>query len=446
MTEHEDSRLVDYLYGEMADEDARVFEQAMADDQALAEDVDALDGLLGSLREADEADAPASHLDALILAHAREAAEANRPIPWYRRVLFGPVIGVVAVSACAVFMTVIYVPLSSESLSPPPAATAPPAYAPEERTVTLREQPAVEVQARLAKNEAEPPSGGAVAKLPAAAPVTRQRSKVAELDLAEGERGYGSGSTAERRRDSNLASKPKRKARAAPKPRSAPAKSQDNLQGKKESAKHDRSRSLGSAEVPTATPPPPRAPADQPAAPAPDPEATPMEDKRVTGSGGVFAGADGDADDMAASGPAPRMPAGELRAEAGRAVGGELAEVERRESQARALARDSRTRAQKAVASGDVDQARRIYADARRATAGTLAYFELTLWLARLEYDHARYGTALALAREASSSRDSNLRAQAREVVARVEHEQGERAAEAREPASAAPAPADSAR
>ena len=76
MSELEDNRLVDYLYGEMDPSERQAFQEDMETDQALAKTVEDMQSMLGSLRTLDTEEAPSDHLDSLILAQAKQASES----------------------------------------------------------------------------------------------------------------------------------------------------------------------------------------------------------------------------------------------------------------------------------------------------------------------------------------------------------------------------------
>ena len=451
MTEHEDNRLVEYLYGEMPEEDALAFERAMADDADLASEVDELDGVLGALREVDETDDPSPHLDSLVMAAARQEAEASRPVAWWRRLLFGPGFGVLAAGSCAVVLAVVFLPMMKTSDMPvaePPLNAAAPAKVAEKRPMLAEEAE------RSAVDEVIPAAD--------------------QPNLGAGGDGFasgaGEGSSSGARPNIVATKRPARSARRvarapAPKPKPAFAEAKKEARGKKAFERPSRELDFKAkdkrvAEAPAASAPAAGAPAARTASPRPQKRKRAMVERPAPPAGRVAdlakaepapppppepepeVDANEDRDDSVARGDTivreiPRAPKAQLRAGAVRkAIGGELQEVERREAQAKVFARRVRQQANQKLAAGDVGGARKLYERSRREITGTLAYFEMTLWLARLEYDHGLYGRALALAQEASNSRDSNLSAQARRVVARAE------AQEQRDVPAAAPAEA----
>jgi hypothetical protein len=95
-----------------------------------------------------------------------------------------------------------------------------------------------------------------------------------------------------------------------------------------------------------------------------------------------------------------------------------------REAWARALARKARLKAKKLLAVGRIGAAREVYLQIRPTVRNTMAFFELSLWLAQLEYAQGRFVYARQYAQEASRSRDQRIQAKAREVVARVRQDE----------------------
>jgi anti-sigma factor RsiW len=70
----EDTRLVDHLYGELSEKEAREYRRALDEDPALAEEASSFEETLGLLRQHEDEE-PSPHLDSLILARAREEAD-----------------------------------------------------------------------------------------------------------------------------------------------------------------------------------------------------------------------------------------------------------------------------------------------------------------------------------------------------------------------------------
>ncbi len=161
MTQYDDTQLVDYLFDEMSEEDARAFEQAMSEDAALSAEVDALEATLGVMRELEDAEPP-PHLDALILATARQTAEAvqaeREEASWLgrlRKMILTPAFGLAAAASLAV---VLMVSVGTQSFLAEPQDAS----------------------------EAVPPGFGASAKAPAEAPVAAS-AEAPDDDLADEE-------------------------------------------------------------------------------------------------------------------------------------------------------------------------------------------------------------------------------------------------------------------
>lgn len=200
MTQSDDNRLVDYLYGELADEDASAFEQQLDDDPVLAEEVDETGALLDAYRELDAPD-PAPFLDAKILASARASVE-DRPSPWFRRLFSGPMAGVLAAGTCAVALAMIAVPMNAPDEAP--AAFTISASEPEGRPANAEPSPALKVETEKKERFARKPDG--VEFEPSADPVAVPAA------------------TAPRPVRASRTDTARRKLAARPKPRRAPAK------------------------------------------------------------------------------------------------------------------------------------------------------------------------------------------------------------------------------
>jgi hypothetical protein len=110
VTTEKDNKLVDYLYGELSEEEAEAFERSLESDEALSSEVDGLSETLQTLRTV-EAEDPSPHLDALILAHARQVAdEEKEKRGWFRKLLASPLAGLVAAGSVAMIAALVAVP------------------------------------------------------------------------------------------------------------------------------------------------------------------------------------------------------------------------------------------------------------------------------------------------------------------------------------------------
>lgn len=117
MSNREDHRLVEHLYDELSPSEEQAFRRLLADDDAMAADAAALEATLSNLREALPAEEPAPHLDAKIMAYAREAAARSEEQSWvgrFRRFLRGPALGLVAAGTAAVIGAFVILPQMRE--------------------------------------------------------------------------------------------------------------------------------------------------------------------------------------------------------------------------------------------------------------------------------------------------------------------------------------------
>lgn len=194
MTTDKDSRLVEYLYDEMTDEEADAFERALESDQALSAEVEELDDTLRALRSV-EGEEPPGHLDALILASAREAAEGfeeeadKRGLRGWLRKMFGsPIAGLIGAASVALIAAIVMVPTMLTQKSVP----------------ADMEMEGVPPPAIVAKQEATR------APAPEEAPVSRTETDLAPRMAAEPDPAPPPKAI--------IAGKPKRKARARPRP------------------------------------------------------------------------------------------------------------------------------------------------------------------------------------------------------------------------------------
>ena len=110
MSEVDDNRLVDYLYGEMDQSEMRAFEDVMQEDAQLSESVHGFESMLDTIRTV-ETQAPSDHLDSLILAHARE--EKPEATSWISRLFDNPKAALALSGACALAVAVILIPQTS---------------------------------------------------------------------------------------------------------------------------------------------------------------------------------------------------------------------------------------------------------------------------------------------------------------------------------------------
>lgn len=186
-SERDESRLVEYLYGELSADEARAFERALTDDPAAAADARALESVLALAREVDAPVEPPAFLDAKIMAAARAEvaaqAESARARGW-RRWLTGPSVGgaliAMAASALVVLNLDLLAPRSSEHELAPVAAPRAPA------TAVPAPEPAAPEAARVAAKEAvdapaEPPAATSAALSKTSAAEARRELQDLEL-------------------------------------------------------------------------------------------------------------------------------------------------------------------------------------------------------------------------------------------------------------------------
>lgn len=114
MSGREDTRLIDHLYGELSEQDAREYQRALEEDPALAAEAESFESTLGLMREHEDEE-PSPHLDALILAHARQEAEKleerGQGVRGFLRKMFrSPSLGVVVAGSLAAVIAVAILP------------------------------------------------------------------------------------------------------------------------------------------------------------------------------------------------------------------------------------------------------------------------------------------------------------------------------------------------
>jgi hypothetical protein len=162
-SERDDSRLVEYLYGELSADEARAYERSLADDGEASADARALASVLALAREVDPAVDPPSFLDAKIMAAARAQAEAQveatRSRGW-RRWLSGSSVGGALIAVAASALVVLNLDLLEPRIVEPTAAPRAPS--------PQREASSNVVAKREAQPVGEPPPPAATAAAPIA--------------------------------------------------------------------------------------------------------------------------------------------------------------------------------------------------------------------------------------------------------------------------------------
>jgi hypothetical protein len=117
VSNREDHRLVDHVYDELSPNEEQTFQRLLADDPSMAEELASFESTLSVLREGLPAEDPSPHLDAKILAYARQAAAESEGASWLGRVrkfLRGPAIGLVAAGTAAIVGAFLVLPQMKE--------------------------------------------------------------------------------------------------------------------------------------------------------------------------------------------------------------------------------------------------------------------------------------------------------------------------------------------
>ncbi|MEQ9500489.1 MAG: hypothetical protein RIT81_26680 [Deltaproteobacteria bacterium] len=418
MSRYDDSQLVDYLFDEMSEEDARAFEQAMSEDAALSAQVEGLEETLGVMREHEDEE-PSKHLDALILATARQTAEAVQEereassfFGRFRKLLLTPAFGLAAAASLAV-VAVVSVNVSNFMAEP--------------QTTTEAVPPGVTASARSADTPAQDPA-------PEPKPVEEAEDTFAfgdELgDKAKLERdGFDRADDTDKNRESVARRAPKRRrARSARKPAPPPPKAPPKMLAKKTAPAPvtGRSASGGAAapatDLPTggaAAPGAEGAMAREPTrqavtkldaadtADAKRPASTPTPAKpsvRSLGAKRRFEDALSDDEAPVAEAPAEAKVASKARVQADKEVRASatlddgLSEAQRAANLASAMVKA----AEQEITRKQYDSARRIFGRATQRVRGTPSEGEVLLRWAYFERDQRRYEVCVSLADRAS--------------------------------------------
>jgi hypothetical protein len=135
-----DTRLVDYLYGELSKQERAEVRRELDSDAELKKELESFEQVLADVRAVPDEE-PSAHLDSLILAHAREGAEKNASRSWLRRLLRMRAFSVAVAGALAALVAVVVAPtlmmhretqseinaFSTPTAARAPAPTPPPA-------------------------------------------------------------------------------------------------------------------------------------------------------------------------------------------------------------------------------------------------------------------------------------------------------------------------------
>lgn len=173
-SERDESRLVEYLYGELSADEARVYERSLADDGDATADARALASVLALSREVDPPVDPPSFLDAKIVAAARAQAEAHadaaRSRGW-RRWLTGSSVGGALIAVAASALVVLNLDLLEPRITEPAGVA---------RAPSAQREVSPSVAAKLeAQPAGEPPPPAATAAAPIA-PAKEAQEAVAD--------------------------------------------------------------------------------------------------------------------------------------------------------------------------------------------------------------------------------------------------------------------------
>jgi hypothetical protein len=469
VTEREDTQLVDLLYGELSKEEASEYRRTLESDAAKKQELESFENVLSVLRSTED-EAPSPHLDALILAQARQQADAiaaegrERGLRGFiRKMLRSPIAGVAVVTSLVVAIAVPALVLmqtpkrSAARYEEAPAVASPPpappregelaqpeaqAYGPaagmDEKTVALDET-------REAKPSPAPPTGGASAR---------------ELDRAKGnaslhaspKRAPGPGFGRVRGEVNKPASEPEPPAARAPvrdaddadlfaarradEERRAPAKKAKLAEAP--SAESKPADKAGAAAPSESLAKDQRIGADVPAdreaktdrAPATPAQPRPPSGAKERADDALAEAATGKAEASKKAEPAPPAQSSAGRA-APRAVESASAPSNERalaDDRAGTMAQDMIRAARSQVQARDVEGARHVLEEALAAVRGTPAAGDVELELATLELRQKRHLQAIAHARAAYATRGFEQKLAAVDVVLAAAKAAGRRA------------------
>ncbi|MCB9646816.1 MAG: hypothetical protein H6730_09520 [Deltaproteobacteria bacterium] len=381
MTRHEDELLVDYLFDELSGEEAEAFEHGLEADAALQGEVSSLAETLGAMR-ALEPEEPPAWLSSKVMAEARQVAEATQSKSLWarlRRIMWGPVGGLVGAGALAVMFVVAGQATLQRASAP--VAEAPMPFEMGAPPAAAQAAPAEELAKAGAELEPPPPP-----------------LEDADAPADEGGARLAARSEAPARRSREVAS---------PAPRPAPPRRPGVKAEAKKTARADKAALERITEALPAEPTPTQAQLDDLAeAPAPATSPTPG---------------------------APRAPAAEpspVGGTASRGAAGASAPVSGPEADEQ-LAQTLVQAAWSEKSRGEVAAARRVLSQGETRLAGKPAVGWIYLARARLERDEGRADDALTYARRAVALRGFRGHSEAVSLVAALE---GSRLAPASDP------------
>jgi hypothetical protein len=119
----QDTRLVDYLYGELSKDERASLRRSLESDAELRRELESLEGVLAEVRTVPDEE-PSPHLDALILAHARQEAGERAPRGWLKKLFAIPAIPVAVAGTLAALVAIVVSPvLTMHQMAPERAMT-----------------------------------------------------------------------------------------------------------------------------------------------------------------------------------------------------------------------------------------------------------------------------------------------------------------------------------
>lgn len=455
MSGREDTRLIERLYGELSEQDARELERALEEDPALAAEAESFESTLGLMRRHEDEE-PSPHLDSLILAHAREEATkleaSGQGVRGFLRKMFrSPSTGLLVAGSLAAVIAVVVIPpaLLMRNSSPPAEVMARdiPAAAPSVVEQKSAER-AFEYQDGLARQD-EDRGGDRGEALGKVAPMTPPSEDVGFAPPGNAERKARAAATREEMKAKVEPRKPTvsqpAKEAALEEPPPPPPRPMDKAKGDADAApKREPAKKLEAAKQ--------EAPRDEVAMNEKSATAdrassnagTAKDSKRADEPAPVTATTESEAlsnDDAADFSATKKVPA-QTTAPAGGLAGPTMFD-------ANVYAADVIRAAEAQLAQKDSIGARRILINAMQRTNNTPAHGELALRVAQLDYAEGRFEDAARYARVAANvpgfAKRTQAAALANQALASSNETRAKRAAPAKAD-EAAPAAAEDAR
>lgn len=441
MSQSEDNRLVDYLYDEMSEEEAQAFEQALSEDAALSEELASMEEALGVLRSVEDEE-PSAHLDSLILATARQTAEAAEDASWWaklRKSFSKPLVGVVAAASMAAVAGIALFPQMSadEAMRADEIVPLGSARAPVAAKLEAEEEPA---ELQRITEDAEGAAQAAAAADPAPDDDAMLDQTVRRASKPEPKRAPKRRTRARKKRrmakrpPMNIEADKKGDVARGPAPG---AGSVGDLGGTSGGAAFgsELSKDALAAKPATKTAAPAKTPAPSApiaAVPPPEPEAEPAPPPpaprpAVKAEVARRESADRKEAERRLEDGSRGFAGGKRTRSTGRAAPAEAPasaeatdEVTDRRQRAATLARDMIRAAEQELKRNQVDSARRILSQAVQRTRGTPSQGDVLLRWAYLERNAKRYAQCVSLAERASRVPGFARRAEARRLVNQI--------------------------